>query len=70
MIDPMIHSLRWVRAYPFLARAEAEIWRDDFDPVAKWVNKQIVDFAFNEWALFFGVSGPRATGNTQKSEHE
>lgn len=35
--DPLIHSWRWVQMYPFLAKSEAEIWRDDFDPVKKWV---------------------------------
>lgn len=36
-LDPLVHSVRWVQQYPFLAAAEARIWRDDFDPVAAWV---------------------------------
>lgn len=36
-VDPLIHSLRWVKQYPMLSGLLAEIWSPDFDPVKKWV---------------------------------
>jgi hypothetical protein len=38
--DPLIHSWRWVQLYPYSAKSEAEIWRDDFEPVAKWTKQK------------------------------